>query len=151
MNNSQSEQCVRTFIDAYYTGDATRMEQCCDDTFTSFIYAPLEIFPHLGLKKSTEWIARSIQIQQERYSSRRYVLDFVIANETQGAAFVQATMTKRSDQRIIRVNTGDFFILRGGRITEHRSLFDSFDLVQQLIGHDLTDEVAARVRNAMRP
>jgi hypothetical protein len=32
----------------------------------------------------------------------------------------------------------------------HRSFFDSFDLVQQLLGKDLTDSFAADVRKAMR-
>lgn len=150
MNNQQSEQCVRTFIDAFYAGDAARMEQCCDDDFTALTHAPVEIFPHLGLKQGKAWIAKAIQIQRERYSSRRHIIDFVVANETHGAAFVQTTLTKRSDQRIIRLNIGEFFALRDGRIVEHRSLFDSFDLVQQLIGEDLTGEFSIRVRNAMR-
>lgn len=150
MNDRQSEQCVRTFIDAYYTGDVTRMEQCCDDTFKSLTYAPVEIFPHLGLKQSKAWIAQAIQIQEDRYSSRRYALDFIITDGAQAATFVQATLTKRSDQRIVTLNVGDFFRLRAGRIVEHRSLFDSFDLVQQLIGDDLTGEFALRVKNAMR-
>ena len=150
MSNQQSEQCVRTFIDAFYAGDAARMEQCCDDAFTSLVYAPVEVFPHLGLKQGKAWVTKAIQIQQERYSSRGHITDFVVANETHGAAFVQATLTKRSDQRIIRLNIGEFFTLRSGRIAEHRSLFDSFDLVQQLIGDDMTGEFAMRVKNAMR-
>lgn len=150
MSNQQSEQCVRTFIDAFYAGDAARMEQCCDDAFTSLTHAPVEVFPHLGLKQGKAWVAKAIQIQQERYSSRRHIIDFVVANETHGAAFVQANLTKRSDQRIIRLNIGEFFTLRSGRIAEHRSLFDSFDLVQQLIGDDMTGEFAMRVKNAMR-
>ena len=150
MNDHRSEQCVRTFLDAFYAGDAPRMEQCCDDAFTSITYAPVEIFPHLGLKQIKAWIAKAIQIQRERYSSRHHIIDFVIANETHGAAFVQATLTKRSDQRIIRLNIGEFFTLRDGLIVEYRSLFDSFDLVQQLIGEDLTGEFSIRVRNAMR-
>lgn len=150
MNDHQSEQSVRTFLDAFYAGDAMRMEQCCDDAFTSLTYAPVELFPHLGLKQSKAWIAEAIQIQEQRYSDRRYTLDFVVANDMQAAAFVQATLTKRSDKRVIRLNVGEFFTLRAGRIVEHRSLFDSFDLVQQLLGQDLTDEFAARMRNTMR-
>ena len=150
MNSQQSEHCVRTFIDAFYAGDAARMEQCCDDAFTSLTHAPVEVFPHLGLKQGKAWIAKAIQIQHERYSSRRHIIDFVVANETHGAAFVQATLTKRSDQRIVRLNVGEFFKLREGRIVEYHSLFDSFDLVQQLIGDDLTGEFAVRVKNAMR-
>ena len=63
---------------------------------------------------------------------------------------MQATLTKRSDQRVITLSVGEFFTLRNGRIVEHRSLFDTFDLLQQLLGSDLTDEFAARLKNAMR-
>lgn len=150
MNDGQSEQCVRTYLESFYTGDAARMAQCCDDAFVSLTHAPVGIFPHLGLKKSKDWIAEAIMIQRERYSDRRHTVDFIVADETKAAAFVQATLTKRGDQRVIRLNTGDFFTLRDGRIAEHQSLFDSFDLVQQLIGQDLTDEFADRVKYAMR-
>jgi len=150
MNNPQSEKCVRTFIESYYSGDIARMEQCCDDAFFSNTYAPVEIFPHLGIQQSKAWIAQAIQIQQERYSDRRVTIDFVIADDTQAATLVQATLTKRSDQRVITLSVGEFFTLRNGRIVEHRSLFDTFDLLQQLLGSDLTDEFAARLKNAMR-
>ncbi len=150
MNNHLSEQCVRTFLDSYYAGDVARMEQCCDDAFVSITYAPVGIFPHLGLKQGKAWAAQAIRIQQERYCERRHSVDFVVAEETQAAALVQVTMTKRSDQRVVTLNTGEFFSLRNGRIVEHRSLFDSFDLVQQLLGDDLTSEFAARLKNVMR-
>jgi hypothetical protein len=42
-----------------------------------------------------------------------------------------------------------FFTLRDGRIAQHRAFFDSFDLVQQVLGHDLADEFATSVRSAM--
>lgn len=150
MNNHQSEQSVRTFLDSYYTGNVARMEQCCDDAFVSLSYAPVEVFPHLGFKQGKTWIAQAIRIQQERYSDRRHSVDFVVADDTQAAALVQATLTKRSDNRVVTLNTGEFFSLRDGRIVEHRSLFDSFDLVQQLLGVDLTDEFATRLKKAMR-
>jgi ketosteroid isomerase-like protein len=150
MNNHQSEQCVRTFLESYYSGDVARIEQCCDDAFVSLTYAPVEIFPHLGLKQGKAWVAQAIQIQQERYSDRRHTVEFVVSDDTQAAALVHATMTKRSDHRVVTLNTGEFFRLRDGRIVEHRSLFDSFDLLQQLLGDDLTGEFAARLKNAMR-
>lgn len=149
MNNPQSEECVRTFIDSYYAGDVARMEQCCDDAFVSLTHAPVEIFPHLGFHEGKTWIAQAIRIQQERYSERRYTVEFVVADETQAATLVQAALTKRSDKRVITLHVGEFFILRDGLITEHRSMFDSFDLIQQLLGRDLTDEFAARMKNLM--
>ena len=60
------------------------------------------------------------------------------------------SLRKRNDGRVVHLEVAEFFTLRGGRILEHRSFFDSFDLVQQLLGQDLTDTYAAGVRNAMR-
>ena len=74
----------------------------------------------------------------------------MVADETQAATLVQAALTKSSDQRVITLHVGEFFTLRDGLITEHRSLFDSFDLIQQLLGRDLTDEFAARMKHVMR-
>jgi hypothetical protein len=45
----------------------------------------------------------------------------------------------------------EFFTLQDGRILTHRLFFDSFDLVQQLLGRDLTDAFAAVVQGAIRP
>jgi hypothetical protein len=49
------------------------------------------------------------------------------------------------------MDVAEFFTLHGGRIAEHRSFFDSFDFVQQVLGHDLSESFAASVRGAMRP
>lgn len=150
MNNPQSEKCVRTFLDSYYAGDVARMEGCCADAFVSLTHAPVEIFPHLGFHQGRDWIAEAIRIQRERYSERRYTLEFIIADDTQAATLIQTALTKRSDQRVITLHVGEFFTLRDGLITEHRSMFDSFDLVQQLLGRDLTDEFATRMKHALR-
>jgi ketosteroid isomerase-like protein len=60
-------------------------------------------------------------------------------------------MEKRNDHRIMRFDVAELYTLRDGRIAEYRSFFDSFDLVQQLLGQDLTGTFAASVQSAMRP
>lgn len=145
MNDARSEQCVRTFLDAFYTGDVKRAQDCCDDAVSSLTYAPVEIFPHLGFKQGKDWIADTIRVQQQYYSSRRYTLEFMAAKDTRAATLVQTTLIKRNDKRVILVNVGQFFTLRAGLIVEHQALFDSFDLVQQLLGRDLAGEFASSV------
>jgi predicted ester cyclase len=66
------------------------------------------------------------------------------------ATILHLSLRKRNDGRVVQFESAEFFTLRDGRILEHRSFFDSFDLVQQLLGQDLTDAFAASVRNAMR-
>lgn len=146
MADNKTQECVLAFVDAYYAGDIPRLESCCDEAFTSLIYAPVEIFPHLGFKQGKAWIAQAIRIQQERYSSRRYVLHSLIADDSMAATLVEATLTKRNDQRIVQLVVGEFYTLRDGLVVEHRAFFDSFDLLQQVLGRDLTEAFADEMR-----
>jgi ketosteroid isomerase-like protein len=148
MADKKTKECVLAFVDAFYAGDVPRLESCCDEAFTSLTYAPVEIFPHLGFKQGKAWIAQAIRIQQERYSSRRYTLHSVVVEDAQAATLVQANLTKRSDQRIVQLTVGEFYTLRDGLIVEHRAFFDSFDLLQQVLGRDLTETFTASVRLA---
>ena len=50
----------------------------------------------------------------------------------------------------VQFDVAEFYTLREDRIFEFRSFFDSFDLVQQLLGQDLTETFAARVKSSMR-
>ena len=143
-------QRVLNFLDAFYAGDIDAAVACCDDEFDTITYAPIELFPHLGHKHGRSWVAEAIRTQQDRYSSRKYEIKLLSVDGAKVATIQRLRLRKRSDDRVVRLEVAEFFTLRGGRILEHRGFFDSFDLVQQLLGQDLTDAFAASVRNAMR-
>jgi hypothetical protein len=132
------EKPVRHRCDGFYAGDVAKVENCCHDAFTTLTYAPVEIFPDLGLKKGKAWIKESIRIQQERYSSRCYKLSFVMVDGLRAACLSDVSVTKRNDQRIPHFVAADLFTLSSGRVIEHRAFFDSFNLLEQLLGQDLT-------------
>ncbi len=150
MTGQQSKQCVLTFLDAFYAGDTARAMECCDEELDSITHAPVEIFPHLGHKHGRAWVKEAIEIQDKRYANRRYTIDFIAADGPNVATMLRATMQKRNDQRIVRITIGAFYTLKDGFIIEHRSFMDSFDLIQQLLGHDLTDAFASSINAAMK-
>ena len=122
-------------------------ERCAASTWPA---PQIELFPHLGHKHGRSWVAEAIRTQQDRYSSRKYEIKLLSVDGAKVATIQRLRLRKRSDDRVVRLEVAEFFTLRGGRILEHRGFFDSFDLVQQLLGQDLTDAFAASVRNAMR-
>ena len=150
MVESLDRRRVLNFLDAFYAGDIAAAQACCDDEFDSISHAPVELFPHLGHKHGKDWVAEAIRTQQKRYSSRKYQIKFLAVDGARVATIQLLTLRKRNDDRVVHLEIAEFFTLRDGRIIEHRSFFDSFDLVQQLLGHDLTDAFAASVRGAMR-
>jgi ketosteroid isomerase-like protein len=143
-------QRVLKFLDAFYSGDTEAALACCDEDLDSIAYAPIELFPHLGHKHGKQWVAESIRTQQKRYSSRKYEIKFLSVDGDKVATIQFVSLRKRNDDRVVHLEVAEFYTLRGGRILVHRSFFDSFDFVQQLLGQDLTATFAASVRDAMR-
>ena len=150
MNDLLTRQRVRDFLTAFYAGDAAALERCCAEDFDSITYAPIELFPHLGQHRGRQWAREAIHVQQQRYSDRRAEITFMAVENDTAATMVRVALQKRKDRRVVQIEIADFFTLRDGLIVTHRSFFDSFDLVQQVLGHDLTDAFAARVQDAMR-
>jgi uncharacterized protein len=143
-------QRVLNFLDAFYSGDADAAMACCDGDIDSITHAPIDLFPHLGHKHGKDWVAEAIRIQQKRYSDRKYEMKVIAVEGDKVATMQYISLRKRNDDRIVHLETAEFFTMRNGLILVHRSFFDSFDLVQQLLGKDLTETFATDVRRAMR-
>jgi ketosteroid isomerase-like protein len=150
MAENNTKKCVLDFIAAFYAGNIAAAEQCCDNALTSLTYAPVEIFPHHGLKEGKMWLAQAVRIQHERYSARNYTIQSMVVDDNKAATMVEARLTKHADQRVLQFMIAEFFTLRDGLILEHRAFFDSLDFIQQLLGCDLTAGLASQVNFAMR-
>jgi hypothetical protein len=150
MADDLNQQRVLKFLDAYYSGDAAAATACCDEELDSITYAPIELFPHLGHQHGRAWVAEMIKTQQKRYTSRKYEIKLMVADGDKVATMQFLSLRKRNDDRVVHLEAAEFFTLRAGRILVHRSFFDSFDFVQQLLGKDLTESFASSVRDAMK-
>jgi ketosteroid isomerase-like protein len=148
MDDDSNRQCVLRFLDAFFCGDTVAAQACCDEELDSITYAPVDLFPHLGHKHGKAWVTEAIAIQQQRYAARKHEVLFISADGERVATMTRCALTKRNDGRVVQFIIAEFFTLQNGRIAQHRAFFDSFDLVQQLLGHDLADEFATSVRDA---
>jgi uncharacterized protein len=150
MQQRQARQRVLDYLDAFYAGDAARAQECCDDEIDSITYAPIELFPNLGHKHGKAWVAEAIRIQHERYTNRRTEVTFIAVDGLKVATMQRVFFEKRNDHRLIQADVAEFFTLHAGRIISHRLFFDSFDLIEQLLGCDLTGQFATLVKDATR-
>ena len=151
MDERQTRQRVLDYLEAFYAGDVLRTLDCVDDEIDIVTYAPVELFPHLGHQHGKAWVLKAIQTQKQRYLSRKYEIKFMAVEGAKASVMSRLRMEKRGDRRVVQFDIAEFFTLRDGRIVEYRSFFDSFDLIQQLLGQDLTETFAASIQSAMRP
>jgi ketosteroid isomerase-like protein len=149
MDDGQTRQRVLDYLDAFYSGDLPRTLDCFDDEIDIITYAPVELFPHLGHKRGKAWVPEALQTQKKRYLSRKYQIKFMAVEGDRASVMLRLQMVKRNDRRVVQFDVAELYRLRDGRIVEFRSFFDSFDLIQQLLGQDLTDAFAATVKGAM--
>ena len=101
MDAPSSKQLAITFFEAHYAGNVSAASACCAPNFQSIVYAPVDLFPHLGLQRGKEWIAQSIRTQNERFTARRYDVLSAIGEDNNVALFGTIHLTKRKDGRVI--------------------------------------------------
>jgi ketosteroid isomerase-like protein len=150
MAENPHRQCVLDFLDAFYADDIERAMSCCDDELDTVTQAPVELFPNLGQKHGKAWVGEAIRTQQNRYSSRKCEVKLILAEGDHVVTIQVLNLRKRSDDRVVRLETAEFFTMRNGRIHIHRSFFDTFNFVEQVVGRDLSDMFAADVRGTLR-
>ena len=151
MTGELQRQRVLNFLDAFYGGDTAAALKCCDDDIELMVYLPVELFPHLGPRRGKAAISELMDVHEARYSSRRFEVKFLVADDVRAAAIIDVVFAKRSDGRVLQMPSGLFLTLRRGLITELRSFFDTIDMIAQLTGRDLVGPLLREAGPALRP
>ncbi|HTC99422.1 MAG TPA: nuclear transport factor 2 family protein [Bradyrhizobium sp.] len=132
-----NRQRLLNFLEAFYAGDIEGALARCSDDVEFFSNAPIDILPHMGYHRGKEEIRGMWQTIHTRYSSLRYEVPILVADEQRVAANIRLFFEKRSNSRVVQFDIAAFYTLRDGRITYIREIMDTFDLVQQVLERDL--------------
>ena len=151
MRTSDSQAQVIAFLDAFYAGEVQRTLACCDDNIKLMVYLPVELFPHLAPRHGKAAMAALVELHCARYSERRYEVTFMTADRLRVATILDLSFTKRTDGRVMKFASGNFFSLRRGLITGMQTFLDTLDMIEQLTGRDLVGPLLAEVGAALRP
>jgi uncharacterized protein len=136
---------ILDYIKAGYSGDIERAATYYDDDIDFLAYAPIDVFPTLGQKRGKAAMVRSLVEMHAMYRLIQYQVISIVAEGDRVALMLDLRFFARKDDRIIRLQFGNFYTLRQGRIQVFRQFMDSFDAVQQKLRVDLIDQVSARV------
>ena len=146
MAASNSRQIILDYLDACYAGDIERAAAFYDDDIDFVCYAPVELFPTLGQKRGKAEMTRSLAGLHARHEVLEHQVDFIAADGDHVAVTLVLRMRSRDSKRVIRLDIGNFFTLREGRIVSYRQFNDSFDVVQQVLGRDLVSAIVKSAR-----
>ena len=138
---ASSRQVILDYLDACYAGHVDRAAAFYDDDIDFICYAPVELFPTLGQKKGKAEMTQSLAGLHARHQVLDHQITFIAADGDRVAVSLVLRMRNRDSDRVIRLEIGNFFTLRNGRILTYRQFNDSFDVVQQVLGRDLVSAI----------
>jgi ketosteroid isomerase-like protein len=130
-------QRVLDILDAYHSGDIEGALERCTDDIEFLVNAPIDILPHLGQHRGKASVRQMWTTVHARYSSMRCEVQIMVAEGDKVAAHIRASMSKRSNARVVQFDIAAFYTLRDGKISQIRQIIDSFDLVEQVLERDV--------------
>ena len=129
---------VDAFYAAYAVRDGKKIAEFLDDDVVWTISGPVGLMPfcgtHRGKADVLDLIARRMPAVRRVFS---FVPESIVVEGDRVAMLSRMSARRTADGRVISYRVANFMRFRDGKVVENLSLIDSFDAVEQVLGHPL--------------
>ena len=101
------------------------------------IYGPIDMFPFLGARQGKDAVMAVIKQIAENIRVHRLDREKVLLGEDSAASMLRLSLTALDANKPISVRVAHFAQFKAGRLRSIRVLVDTFDLVEQALGHPI--------------
>ena len=133
-----SRSDIQAFFDAMCRHDYGAITGFLADDVEWTISGPVDVLPFCGSRRGREavrqLIVREVPAVFDIFS---FVTDTVLIDGDRVATLNRLAAHSASDARVISYRLAHFLLFADGKIQEALSLIDSFDAVEQVLGHPL--------------
>jgi ketosteroid isomerase-like protein len=139
MTNPVPRSVVDAFHKAYATRDPEKIAKFLHDDVEWTVSGPVDILAFCGTHRGKESVLdliRRLVPQVMRVFS--FVADSILIDGDQVAMLNRQSARRADDGRVISCRVANFIRFRDGKVIENLSLIDSFDAVEQVLGHPLS-------------
>jgi ketosteroid isomerase-like protein len=134
------------FYKAYAVRDGKKVAEFLDDNVVWTVSGPVDVLPFCGTFRGKaavlDLIGRLVPDVMRVFS---FVPESILLDGDQVAMLHRQSGRGPDDSRVIIFRVANFMRFRDGKLVENHSLIDSFDAVEQVLGHPLT--VHERIAN----
>ena len=132
---------VEAFYKVYAMRDADKIAPYLHDEVEWTISGPVDYLAfcgtHRGKAVVVDLIKRQIPLVLRTYS---FVPESIVVDGDQAAMLSRQYSRRTADGHAISYRVANFMRFRDGKLAENLSLIDSFDAVEQVLGHPLVHE-----------
>ena len=137
MSEPVTRALVEAFYKAYAERDADKIGQFLDDDVEWSISGPVDVLPFCGTRHGKAAVLDMVvRLIPEVFRVFSFVPDAMLLDGDQ-AATLSRLAARSGDGRVISYRLAHFVRFRAGKIIRNLSLIDSFDAVEQVLGHPL--------------
>ena len=108
-----------------------------DDDIDWAIYGPIDMFPFLGSRRGKPAVLDAIRHISDNIRIRRFEREALLLDQDAAASMLRCTLTVQASERPITMRLAHFAKFHDGRLARLRVLLDTFDLVEQTLGHPI--------------
>jgi ketosteroid isomerase-like protein len=136
MTHAVSRSLVERFCNAYAVRDADKVAEFFDDDIEWTISGPVEYLTfcgtHRGKDNVLDLIRRRIPDVIRTFS---FVPESIVIDGNQLAMLHRQASRRAADGRVINFKVANFMRFNDDKIVSNLSLLDTFDAVEQVLGH----------------
>lgn len=133
---------VEAFYRAYATRDAGKVAEFLDDDVEWTISGPVELLPfcgtHSGKAAVLDLIGRRVP---EVFRVFSFVPEAVLIDGDRASTLARQLARRTDGGRVISFRVANFIRFRDGKVVENLSLLDTFDAVEQVLGHPIGQQL----------
>ena len=134
MSEQDMRDFARAFCDALATGEPERLDSILDSDVEWLVYGPVDLFPLFGEHRGKDAVLTMCQEMAEQLEPKDCDHELTLGAGNQAAALIRLRALHRRTGRMLSVRLALFAQFKGGKLTQLRALFDSFDLAEQTLG-----------------
>jgi ketosteroid isomerase-like protein len=125
----------RALHSAINEGQLADIENLIDEDVDWTIHGPVEMFPFLGARRGKAAVLDVCRQISENVRVRRFDRESIVLGEESAASMMRYSLTALDSNKPISVRLAHFARFRAGRLLNIRVLLDTYELVEQALGH----------------
>src|SRR6202051_966017 len=136
-----TEHCLWRFSRALHRAINERqredLEALIDEEVDWAIYGPIDMFPFFGARRGKAAVLEVIRHIADNIRVHRFDRESIMLGGDSSASMMRYSLTALDANKPISLRLAQFAQFKAGRPASIRILFDTFDLVEQALGHPI--------------
>src|SRR6201997_5216343 len=113
------------------------LEALIDDDIDWAIYGPIDMFPFFGARRGKAAVLEGIRRVADNIRVHRFARESIMLGTDTAASMMPYSLPMLDANKPISLRLAQFAQFKAGKLASIRILVDTFDLVEQALGHPI--------------